>query len=55
MYKLVINDRLVMTSIKILSSLYNKNMFVNEIIEQTSSDRSFVIKTLRTLEKGRLH
>ena len=28
-------------------------MFVNEIIEQTSSDRSFVIKTLRTLEKGR--
>ena len=42
-----------MTSIKILSSLYKKNMFVNEIIDQTSSDRSFVIKTLRTLEKGR--
>ena len=42
-----------MTSIKILSSLYKKNMFVNEIIDQTSSDRSFVIKTLRILEKGR--
>ena len=27
-------------------------MFVNEIIDQTSTDRSFVIKTLRTLEKG---
>ena len=53
MYRLVINHRLVMTSIKILSSLYKKNMFVNEIIDQTSSDRSFVIKTLRTLEKGR--
>ena len=53
MHKLVINDRLVITSIKILSSMYKKNMFVNEIIEQTSSDRSFVIKTLRTLEKGR--
>ena len=53
MSKLVINDRLVITSIKILSSIYKKNMFVNEIIDQTSSDRSFVIKTLRTLEKGR--
>ena len=53
MYRLVNNNRLVMTSIKILSSLYKKNMFVNEIIEQTSSDRSFVIKALRTLEKGR--
>jgi DNA-binding HxlR family transcriptional regulator len=53
MRKLVINDRLVTTSIIILSLLYKKNMFVNEIIEQTSSDRSFVIKTLRTLEKGR--
>jgi DNA-binding HxlR family transcriptional regulator len=53
MYRLVINNRLVMTTIKILSSLYKKNMFVNEIIDQTSSDRSFVIKTLRTLEKGK--
>ena len=53
MRKLVINDRLVTTSIIILSLIYKKNMFVNEIIEQTSSDRSFVIKTLRTLEKGR--
>ena len=54
MRKLVINNRLVTTSIIILSLIYKKNMFVNEIIEQTSSDRSFVIKTLRTLEKGRL-
>lgn len=53
MNRLVNKNRLVMTSIKILSSLYKKDMFVNEIIDQTSSDRSFVIKTLRTLEKGR--
>jgi len=53
MNRLVVNNRLVVTSIKILSSLYKKNTFVNDIIQQTSSDRSFVIKTLRTLEKGR--
>ena len=54
MNKLVINNRLVGTFIKILNSLYIENMSVNEIIEQTSSDRTFVIKALRELEKAEL-
>ena len=52
MRRLVINDRLVVTFIKILNSLYIENMSVNEIIEQTSTDRTFVIKALRKLEKA---
>ena len=52
MNKLVNKNRLVITFIKILNLLYIQNMSVNEIIEQTSTDRTFVIKALKKLEKA---
>ena len=52
MNKLVNENRLVITFIKILNLLYIQNMSVNEIIEQTSTDRTFVIKALKKLEKA---
>ncbi len=48
---MVNNNRLVLTYTKILNILYNKNLSVNDIIKQTSSDRTFVINALKELEK----
>ena len=48
------NNRTVDTSIKILCLLLDQNISVNKIIEQTSSDRVHVLKTIKTLEKGHL-
>src|SRR5918911_976046 len=45
------NDRLLETSKKILRLLFDKNLHVNEIIRQTSPDRSHVIATIKTLER----
>jgi DNA-binding PadR family transcriptional regulator len=48
------SNRHVSFSIKILRSLLDKNLYKNEIIEQTCSDRSFVYEVLNALEKGQL-
>jgi hypothetical protein len=48
------NDRLVNTSIQILSLLPRSGLHINEIIRQTSPDRSHVIKAKEYLKKGRL-
>jgi DNA-binding HxlR family transcriptional regulator len=45
------NDRLLETSKKILSLLFDKNLHVNEIIRQTSPDRSYIISTIKMLER----
>ncbi|MFL6400108.1 MAG: winged helix-turn-helix transcriptional regulator [Nitrososphaeraceae archaeon] len=47
---MVINNRLE-TSKKILRLLFDKNLHVNEIIRQTSLDRSYIISTIKTLER----
>jgi hypothetical protein len=51
---LVIEDRLVKTSVQILRSLPNSGLHTNAIIKQTSRDRTHVIATIRLLERGRL-
>jgi DNA-binding MarR family transcriptional regulator len=53
-YKLVMNNRTVDTSIKILRTLLDQNSSVNKIILQTSSDRSHVLETIKTLERSHL-
>jgi DNA-binding HxlR family transcriptional regulator len=45
------NNRLLKTSKKILCLLFDKNLHVNEIIRQTSPDRSYIISTIKTLER----
>ena len=50
MNRLVFSNRLVDTYIKILNVLYEENMSVNEIIEQTSNDRTYVLDVLKKLE-----
>ena len=44
-------NRLVNTSKHILRLLFDKNLHVNEIIRQTSPDRSYIISTVKTLER----
>ncbi|MFI5405334.1 MAG: hypothetical protein ACHQ1D_02345 [Nitrososphaerales archaeon] len=48
------NHRLVSTCVKILCSLSPTGMNVNTIIKQTSSDRTYVTKAIKTLEKAGL-
>ena len=45
------NNRLLETSKKILRLLFDKKLHVNEIIRQTSPDRSYIISTIKTLER----
>jgi DNA-binding HxlR family transcriptional regulator len=51
---LVNSDRLVSSTIVILRSLLDKSLHYNEIIRQTSSDRSHVDNVINTLEAGQL-
>jgi hypothetical protein len=51
---MVTANRHVSASIEILRSLLDKNLSKNEIIKQTSSDRSFVYDVIDTLKKGEL-
>lgn len=46
------NHRLVSTCVKILCSLSPTGMNVNTIIKQTSPDRTYVTKAIKTLEKA---
>jgi DNA-binding MarR family transcriptional regulator len=48
------NHRLVSTCVKILCSLSPVGMNVNNIIKQTSSDRTHVVQAINTLRKGKL-
>lgn len=48
------NHRLVSTCVKILCSLSPIGMNVNNIIKQTSSDRTHVVQAINTLRKGKL-
>jgi DNA-binding transcriptional regulator GbsR (MarR family) len=51
---LVIKDRLVKTCIHILRLISDKNLNINKIIKQTSSDRTHVIEAIKTLERAKL-
>ena len=51
---MVINNRLVTTSIHILCLLPDSRLHTNAIIEQTSPDRTHVIEAIRFLEKSQL-
>jgi DNA-binding MarR family transcriptional regulator len=51
---LVIKDRLVKTCIHILRLISDKNLNINKIILQTSSDRTHVIEAIKTLERAKL-
>jgi DNA-binding transcriptional regulator GbsR (MarR family) len=51
---LVNTDRLVQICIRILGLISDKNLSVNEIIRQTSSDRSHVIEAIKKLEGAAL-
>jgi len=51
---LVNTNRLVETSIRILRLLLNKNLHYNEIIRQTSPDRTHIDNTIDVLERGQL-
>ena len=51
---MVIKDRLVKTCIHILRLISDKNLNINKIIKQTSSDRTHVIKAIKTLERAKL-
>jgi DNA-binding HxlR family transcriptional regulator len=46
--------RLVETSKKVLCLLYDKSLHVNEIIRQTSPDRTHVISVIKALERAHL-
>ncbi len=50
--RLVMSNRLVVTSTKILRLISSQDMHVNAIIKKTSSDRTFVIKTIKFLKKN---
>jgi DNA-binding HxlR family transcriptional regulator len=50
----ILDNRLLETSKKILCLLFDKSMHVNEIIRQTSPDRTYIITTIRLLERGQL-
>jgi hypothetical protein len=47
-------DRLLSVSTTILRLIYGRKLWVNEIIKQTSPDRTYVIQALETMEKARL-
>jgi hypothetical protein len=47
-------DRLLSVSTTILRLIYGKKLWVNEIIKQTSPDRTYVIQALETMENARL-
>ena len=51
---MVIKDRLVKTCIHILRLISDKNLNINKIIKQTSSDRTHVIEAIKTLERAKL-
>ena len=51
---MVIKDRLVQTCIKILRLISEKNLSINKIIKQTSSDRTHVLDAIQTLERAKL-
>jgi hypothetical protein len=48
------SNRLLSVSLKILKLLYAKKLWVNNIIEQTSRDRTYVIRVLESMEKAKL-
>ena len=50
---LVVSNRTVQTSKSILRILSGSEVIVSEIIKQTSSDRSHVMRYFRELEQGR--
>ena len=51
---MVIKDRLVKTCIHILRLISDKNLNINKIIKQTSSDRTYVIEAIKILERAKL-
>ena len=51
---MVLKNRLVETCIKILRLISDKSLHINNIVSQTSSDKSHVIKAIKTIEKAEL-
>ena len=52
LYRLVMSNRLIRTSIVVLRTVSKQSMHVNGIISKTSSDRTFIIKTINALVKN---
>ena len=48
------NNRMVYTSISILRLLSHESMSTNDLIERTSSDKSFVVNTIKALNKAKI-
>lgn len=54
LHRPVMNDRMVAMAISILRSLSREKLGTNQLIEQTSSDKSFVENTIKALNRSKI-